>query len=153
MLHLLGAALFGRAINAQQLASRSQPASKDRFKRVGRCVPPLFCRIRGAVGKEKGRLKSRSPSSSMPITGPGRDSYRPRERSSPAVCRRRSQAKPANGEAAMGGEDSAEAPGIRTWTAKAPACHTHGSQHGMPRLSFSLVSLEKLSFDPFGALP
>jgi len=54
MLHLLGAALFGRAINAQQLASRSQPASKDRFKRVGRCAPPLFCRIRGAVGKEKG---------------------------------------------------------------------------------------------------
>lgn len=31
---------FGWAINAQQLASRSQPASKDRFKRVGRCVPP-----------------------------------------------------------------------------------------------------------------
>ena len=26
--------------------------SKDRFKRVGRCVPPLFCRIRGAVVKE-----------------------------------------------------------------------------------------------------
>jgi len=35
-----------RAINAQQLASR--------FRHVGRCVPPLFCRIRGAVGKEKG---------------------------------------------------------------------------------------------------
>ncbi len=32
----------------------SQPASKDRFKRAGRRVPPLFCRIRGAVGKEKG---------------------------------------------------------------------------------------------------
>ena len=28
---------------------------------VGRCVPPLFCRIRGAVGKKKGRLKSLSP--------------------------------------------------------------------------------------------
>ena len=35
-------------------------ASKDRFKRVGRCVLPLFCRIRGAVGKEKGRLKTYS---------------------------------------------------------------------------------------------
>ena len=31
-----------------------------RFKRVGRCVAPLFCRIRAAVGKEKGRLKSLS---------------------------------------------------------------------------------------------
>ena len=49
-----GEAHFGWAINAQQLASRSQPASKDRFRRVGRCVPPLFCRIWGAVGKEKG---------------------------------------------------------------------------------------------------
>ena len=49
-----GEAHFGWAINAQQLASRSQPASKDRFKRVGSGVPPLFCRIWGAVGKEKG---------------------------------------------------------------------------------------------------
>ena len=29
-------------------------ASKNRFKRVGRCVPPLLCRIRGSVGQEKG---------------------------------------------------------------------------------------------------
>ena len=29
---------FGWAINARQIASRSQPASKDGFKRVGRCV-------------------------------------------------------------------------------------------------------------------
>ena len=54
---------FGWAINAQQLASRSQPVSKDRFKHVGRCVPPLFCRIRAAVGKERGRLKSLPPPS------------------------------------------------------------------------------------------
>ena len=56
-----GAAHFGFAINAQQLASRSQPASKVRFKHVGRCVPPLFCRVLGAVGKEQGRFKSLSP--------------------------------------------------------------------------------------------
>ena len=56
-----GEAQFGWAINAQQLASRSQPVSKDRFKHVGRCVPPLFCRIRGAVGKKRARLKSLSP--------------------------------------------------------------------------------------------
>ena len=59
---------FVWAINAQQIASKSQPASKDRFKRVGRRVPPLFCRIRGAVGKEKGRLKSLS---SDPLAGRG----------------------------------------------------------------------------------
>jgi len=39
---------------ARQLARRSQPASKDRSKHVGRCVPPLFCRIRGAAEQEKG---------------------------------------------------------------------------------------------------
>jgi RNA polymerase sigma factor (sigma-70 family) len=37
--------------------NRSQPASKDRFKRLGRCVPPLCCRVRGAVGKEKGAFE------------------------------------------------------------------------------------------------
>jgi len=37
--------------------NRPQPAPKDRFKRLGRCVPPLCCRVRGAVEKEKGRLK------------------------------------------------------------------------------------------------
>ena len=52
---------FGWAINARQLASRSQPVSKDRFKRSLRPAPvPLFCRIRGALGKKKGRLKSLS---------------------------------------------------------------------------------------------
>ena len=40
--------------------NRLQPASKDRFERFGRCVPPLCCRVRGAVGEEKGRLKSLS---------------------------------------------------------------------------------------------
>ena len=33
-----GEANFGWAINARQLASRSQPASKGGFKRDGRCV-------------------------------------------------------------------------------------------------------------------
>ncbi|MFZ4383216.1 MAG: hypothetical protein ACOYO0_14760, partial [Sandarakinorhabdus sp.] len=40
--------------------NRLRPASKGRFKRFGRCVPPRFCRVRGAVGEEKGRLKSLS---------------------------------------------------------------------------------------------
>ena len=31
-----------------------QPASKGKFKRFGRTVPPLFCRARGAIGKERG---------------------------------------------------------------------------------------------------
>ena len=56
-----GAAHFGWAMNAQQLAGRSQPASKGRFKRVGRCVPPLFCRVLGAVGKKEGAFEKPVP--------------------------------------------------------------------------------------------
>jgi len=41
---------FGWAVQAQHISA----ASKDGFKRVERCVPHLFCRVRGAVGKEKG---------------------------------------------------------------------------------------------------
>ena len=48
--------LFACAVNAQQISA----ASKDRFKRVGLCVPALFCRVRGAGGKEKGRLENLS---------------------------------------------------------------------------------------------
>ena len=44
----------------QSTPNRPQPASKDRFKRIGRCVSPRFCRVRAAMGKEKGRLKSLS---------------------------------------------------------------------------------------------
>jgi len=40
--------------------NRLRPASKGRFKRFGRCVPTRFCRVRGAVGEEKGRLKTLS---------------------------------------------------------------------------------------------
>jgi len=49
-----------RSWAGQSTPNRPQPASKDRFKRFGRCVPPRFCRVRGAVGEEKGRLKSLS---------------------------------------------------------------------------------------------
>lgn len=31
-----------------------------RFKRFGRCDSPWFCRVRGALGKEKWRLKNLS---------------------------------------------------------------------------------------------
>ena len=31
-----------------------------RFKRFGRCFPLRFCRVRGAMGKKKGRLRTRS---------------------------------------------------------------------------------------------
>ena len=50
----------------QSTPNRPQPASKDRFKRIGRCVSPRFCRVRAAMGKEKGRLKSLS---SCALTG------------------------------------------------------------------------------------
>jgi hypothetical protein len=46
-----------RQTDRQQISACIQ----RQIKHVGRCVPPLLCRIRGAVGKKRGRLKSLSP--------------------------------------------------------------------------------------------
>ena len=51
-----GNALFGWAVQAEHISA----ASKDGLKSVERCVPHLFCRVRGAVRKEKRSLKSLS---------------------------------------------------------------------------------------------
>ena len=55
-----GKTLFDRAVHAQQTLAfiqRQVQALRTLFPTV---VLPLFCRVRGAVGKEKGRLKSLS---------------------------------------------------------------------------------------------
>ena len=49
-----GEANFGWAIDARQIASRSQPASKGGFKRDGRCAPPLFFRIAIDISQHAG---------------------------------------------------------------------------------------------------
>ena len=55
-----GKTLFGRAVHAQQASAfiqRQVQALRTLYPTV---VLPLFYRVRGAVGKEKGRLKSLS---------------------------------------------------------------------------------------------
>jgi hypothetical protein len=61
-------------VDAQGRPNRLRPASKGRFKRFGRCIPPLFCRcfacrVRGAVGKEEGHLKRLSSERRAPGVG------------------------------------------------------------------------------------
>jgi len=61
-----------RSWAGQSTPNRPQPASKDRFKRIGRCVSPRFCLVRGAMGKDKGRLKSLSSTRAGRRRWPGR---------------------------------------------------------------------------------
>ena len=41
----------------QHAQSQDAVAGGLRFKRFGRCVPPLFCPVWGAMGKDRERLK------------------------------------------------------------------------------------------------
>ena len=50
---------------ALSTTNRSKPASKDRFKHVGRCAPLLMCNVQGAMGTVKERLKNLTSASSV----------------------------------------------------------------------------------------
>ena len=49
---------FDRAVHAQQTSACIQRQAQALRTLYPTVVLPLFCRVRGAVGKEKGRLKS-----------------------------------------------------------------------------------------------
>ena len=60
-----GKTLFDRAVHAQQASAFIQKQVQALRTLYPAVVLPLFCRVRGALGKEKGRLKGLSSGVSM----------------------------------------------------------------------------------------